>query len=432
MRNFLFLAVLAGVVPILIARPYIGVLIWTWLSFMNPHREVYGAAQNWPLNYWVAILTLASWLFMRERRTPLHGTTLWVLLAFFGWTCVTTLTALDPTISVPLWQRTAKSFVLVLIVMALMNSKVRIQAILWVICISLGYYALKGAGFTLIHGGGARIFGPEDSMIADNNALALALVMTLPLLNYLRSSSSKRIVGLALFVVLGACAITVLGTYSRGGLVALIVVAAVVLLRSRARVLVIGTAVALIYLLPIIVPQQWYARMSTIGQYSEDASFKGRTEAWRTSFNLAVARPLVGGGFHSIENSSVFARYSGSFVDSPRAAHSIYFEVLGDQGFVGLFLYLMMVLVALRNTHQAILIAKRRDELLWAADLGRMMQASLVGFLVGGGLLSMAYYDLFLVLVGLSSNLLMLARRVEQAHILDDIPQQSGIARVPA
>ncbi|MFZ1989570.1 MAG: putative O-glycosylation ligase, exosortase A system-associated [Alphaproteobacteria bacterium] len=412
MRNLLLVAILAVLAPVAIAMPHVGVLVWTWLSFMNPHREAYGFAKDLSLNYWFAIFTFVGWIFSRERKIAPHGPTTFVLLAFLGWTCLTTLNALDPQTAVPLWERTLKSFVLVFVTMTIMNTKTRIQAMLWVIAVSIGYYAVKGAGFTLITGGGARIYGPEDSMIEDNNALGLALVLILPLLSYLRASSNRRIVTLGVSAVLLATVITVLGTYSRGGLIALIVVAALIWFRSRGRLITAFAVAGLIFVVPYIVPSQWYARMSTIGAYSSDASFQGRTQAWQASVNMALDRPF-GGGFHAIENTSVFARYSGSVQEQARAAHSIYFEVLGDHGFIGLFLYALIVVICFVNLHRAITIAKRHEELRWAADLGGMMQISVIGFLIGGSLLSMAYYDLFLVIVGLSANLLRLVRSVE-------------------
>ena len=83
-----------------------------------------------------------------------------------------------------------------------------------------------------------------------------------------------------------------------------------------------------------------------------------------------------------------------------RAAHSIYFQVLGDHGFVGLALYLGMLATAWWYAAAVRRRARRSDHLAWMADLAGMIQVSLVAFVVAGAGLSMAYYDLLYLLLG--------------------------------
>ena len=131
----------------------------------------------------------AFWAWLRQGKSIL-----WLapgvvsLMLFAAWTCVTTAVALDPPSAYVLWDRTIKSIVLALAVVTLANSKGRIQAVTWMVVVSLGYYAVKGGGFTLLTAGQNRVFGPPDSQINDNNTLGLALLMVLPLVNYLRAS----------------------------------------------------------------------------------------------------------------------------------------------------------------------------------------------------------------------------------------------------
>jgi len=408
-RQMLLFLVVTALVPVAIALPYVGVFLWSWLSFMNPHREVFGAAYGFPFVYWVAIPTLIAWLASREPKSVLREPVGILMLLFLIWTCVTTVAALNRDWSFPYWERNAKSFVLIFAILGMVNSKTRIQGLVWIIAVSLGYYAVKGAGFILLTGGHFRVFGPDQSMISDNNSLSLALVMLLPLLNYLRLSSKRTIVSITVAVVMVLCVVTILGTYSRGGLFGLVVVSIGMWLRSRHKTVLTLGAAAFLILLPAVIPAQWYQRMATIQGYAEDQSFEGRVQAWVVSFNIAAERPLTGGGFGATQLDSVFSQYNTrGLIRDGTAAHSVYFEVLGDHGFVGLALYLLMVAAGWLNLRYLIRLSKAREDLHWAADLGAMIQVSFIGFLVVGSLLSMAYYDVFLALVALSACLRVL------------------------
>jgi len=131
--------------------------------------------------------------------------------------------------------------------------------------------------------------------------------------------------------------------------------------------------------------------MSSIADYEQDASAMGRINAWWMAWNLAVDRPFGGG--YDIYWPEVFARYA-PVPDDVHAAHSIYFQVLGEHGFIGLGLFLLVWIMAWRTAGYL----RRTGPLLpatqWTADLGAMTQASLAGYAVGGAFLSLAYFDL--------------------------------------
>jgi probable O-glycosylation ligase (exosortase A-associated) len=146
-------------------------------------------------------------------------------------------------------------------------------------------------------------------------------------------------------------------------------------------------------LIPIgiaFMPAKWSERMDTINTYQSDASAMGRINAWYMAYNLATDRPL-GGGFE-ISNGHTFARYAPN-PDDVHAAHSIYFQALGEHGFVGLGLYLLLAFLTWRKAAWIVRQTARRPEFKWAAHLATMIQVSMVGFAVGGAFLSLLYYD---------------------------------------
>src|SRR6185437_11696675 len=137
------------------------------------------------------------------------------------------------------------------------------------------------------------------------------------------------------------------GTYSRGGVIALMFVSAVLFLKGRKRIPVAFMVVVVGFAAYHYMPAKWTERMGTLKHADETDSAQTRIESWTFAANVALHRPLVGGGFNLYESPSLWARYApeGSV---RRAVHSIYFRVLGEQGFVGLGLFLALLATSWR------------------------------------------------------------------------------------
>ncbi len=140
------------------------------------------------------------------------------------------------------------------------------------------------------------------------------------------------------------------------------------------------------------MPEQWSARMDTINTYEEDMSVQGRFNAWAMAFNLAKDRPLVGAGFE-IATRENFDRYAPDVTSGRHAAHSIYFQALGEHGFVGLGLYLLLGFLTWRVGVWIIRNTRGLNEYQWAFGIASMIQVSLIGYAVGGAFLSLLYFD---------------------------------------
>jgi probable O-glycosylation ligase (exosortase A-associated) len=186
-------------------------------------------------------------------------------------------------------------------------------------------------------------------------------------------------------------------------------------LKTRAKVMGGIMLVVLVSLAIGFMPEKWDERMRSIGNYEEDASAQGRINAWRMAFNLATDRPLTGGGFE-IYNQNVFARYAPNPTDL-HASHSIYFQMLGEHGFVGLFLFLLLWLLVWRDASWIDRRARRLEGWQWASDLARMVQVALVGYVVGGTFLNLAYYDVpYNLLVALVVTRTLLEKQLRSAE----------------
>ena len=418
---FLIAVIVAGLLATL-AYPFAGVLLWTWFTCMDPHQDAYGFAQSAPFNFIIACVTLGAWLFSRERKVPPIDATFVLVLAFLVWITINGFVAVDPAWSWPLWDRTWKTVALGLMIMVMATSKTRVHALIWAVVVSLLYYGIKGGIFTIVSGGHSHVLGPSNTMIGDNNQLALALLMILPLANYLRLHTADRRLSLGLFAAMVLTIVSVIGSYSRGAFVSLAVLAAAAWFRSKRKVLYLATAVAVAVPLIYFMPQTYYDRINTIQSADTDSSFQGRVTSWRVAFSYARDHFPFGDGMAGAQRAAVYNSYFPN--QKPLAAHSIYFEVLGDNGFLGLAIYLAILAVVFMNCRRIRKLARGDPALSWANDMAEMIQLSLFVFCVGGAALSMAYYDVFFIWVGLLSALLYQLRRTVLA------PDKKGALRL--
>ena len=396
MRTLLVALLVFGSLPLIAIKPHIGVLVWSWISYMNPHRLTWGFIYDFPLAMVVGAVTILAWLFSREPKSlPWHPLVL-LLAIFAAWVSFTTLFAAYPDYAQAKWDRTIKVLLFNgFVTLGLITTRRRLDALIWVIVLSLGFFALKGAAFTLLTGGMHRLAGPPGSFIGDNNSFGLALLMVVPLVRYLQLTSARRWVRLALLCSIPCILVAVLATYSRGAVVGLGVTLVALTLKSRHRMtlaLVAGIALAGAVQ---FMPEHWHARVASIAAYDDDASAQGRFESWRYALEVTRDSPVVGGGFEVFRGNKVATALGY------RSAHSIYFEALAEQGYVGLLIFLALGLGAYVSAGSVVRRARDHADLAWAADLAAMVQVSIAAYAVAGLFLNLATFDLYYHLIAI-------------------------------
>ncbi|HEX3665476.1 MAG TPA: putative O-glycosylation ligase, exosortase A system-associated, partial [Rhizomicrobium sp.] len=410
----LVFAILAGL-GLTFNYPFVGVILWTWFAVQNPHEEAWSFSRALPLNLIISAVTVTAWMLSRERKAPPKSFLVWAMLLFLAWTTFNSFFAFRPEWSWIFWDRTWKTFALGLFIAILATNRVRIHAIIFAVVISLFYFGVKGGVFTILNGGVNLVLGPENTIIADNNQLALALLMTLPLANYLRRQSVSRYLRWGIVVGMGLTLLSVVGTYSRGAFIGLSALAVAGLFRSRNKVVYIIFAAIVASAAVELMPQALWDRLGTIQSAQTDPSFHGREVAWQVAYSYAVDHFPFGAGFYGPQLAPLFHTYFPK--EEPHAAHSIYFQVLGEHGFIGLALYLFLLVGALIRCSTIVKATRHRPEMEWATDLARMIQMSLFAFCVAGAGLSMAYYDVFIICIGLLVSLSGIVLTGENAAI---------------
>lgn len=415
MRDLALAAVLVLLLAMAVARPFVGVLVWSWISFMNPHREAFGFAQTQP---WAMMAFLATILgcFLAREPKKFAPTPIAMLLVVLG-LCftLTSFAALAPPEAVwAKWDGIIKMLVGLALTSLLLTDRWRIHAMIWLIVISLGYFGVKGGIFTLMTGGAFIVVGPPDSMIGDRNHLAVALLFAIPLMNYLRQQSSHPIVRWGLVLGMASTLMAVVGSQSRGALIGLAATAGVLWLRSPGKIVSGIAIVAALAAAVAFMPDSWVERMNTIQDYNADASAMGRITIWRVAIQLALMRPLTGGGFLGMYFQHIVNQIDPAV--EARATHSIWLEVLGEHGFPTFFVWVAVLLAGVLASLRIVRLANGRPDLRWAYDLARMAQVSIVAYCIGGSFLSLSYWDCFwtlMVVLGATQALVVAAVREE-------------------
>ena len=394
--------------------PHLGALVWCWTALIVPNNFVFGFMGDIPLNKITALLTLFAWAISKNsRKLPPSGTL--VLLGLFG--LVGTISAFtgiaNSDVSHNEWEKFAKILVFTFVIAGLITTKERIDALLYAIYLSLGFHGVwEGAKF-IASAGGYHIWGPEGSILGDNNHFALGMVAFLPIVLYLYKQSQNKLVKL---VFIGSSLLvlaSIMGTFSRGGLIGIAAVGIYALFNIRRKAIYLGVTTPLIMGAAYFAPDRWSDRMDTIASANQLDSFMGRIIAWKQSTLIALDHPFFGGGFHAVQNFEVWSYYARFFdrlafiptslpnTLSAHAAHSIYFQVLGDLGFLGLMLFIAILVSSWRNASAVVRAARDHPEWAWASNLATCLKYSLIAYVVSGAALSMAYFDYMYMLFAL-------------------------------
>lgn len=418
MRDLLVTAIVFGALPFIFKRPWIGILLWCWLGYMNPHRQAWGFAYDFPFASICAIVTIVAFLFSREKKEMVWTRETVLLLLFIGWMLITTIFSLYPEFAWLQWNKVWKIQLMVFLTAMIIKERQHLHWMIWVIALSLGYYGVKGGIFTIVHGGQFRVQGPTGTFFAGNNEMALVLAMLVPLIRYLHLQATQQWVRLGLASAMVLSGVAAIGSQSRGGMLAMAAMGLFLWLKSRHKLVTGIYMVIAVAITASVMPQEWYDRMDSIKNYQQDESALGRINAWHTAFNVAKDR-VTGGGFEMFQ-----ARTFRQYAPEPfrvHDVHSVYFEVMGEHGFIGFGMFLLLAVFAWLRANQVIRMCKNDPEKKWAADLAAMIQVSLIGYGAGGAFLGLAYFDLTYHLM------IVLVLAAKFSGVLDKKPLQATV-----
>jgi probable O-glycosylation ligase (exosortase A-associated) len=410
MRDFALLVFVCGALPVCFFEPFFGVLMWTWIAFFNPHRFTFGFMYNFPIAAVVAVPTLAGLIVTRKINRPMWVRESLLLLILWIWFCVVYLHATHEAVfeghtadSRLELIRVSKILLMTFVTILVTTSEKRLKWLFLVTALSFGVLALRGTLFAFATNGSARVVGPPDTFLAENNGFGLALNMCLPFFYLLGRVEEDKLLRRALQIAFGFSVLCVVLTYSRGAFLGLVAVLALLAWHSKYRILGL-TLLAIIAIVVIsLAPQQWEDRMNTLRQEGTDSTAQQRLVSWGTTWNFVQDYPIMGGSFYVLPDVSIFQRYKtrdlpGGFQSS--GPHSIYFQVLGEQGFPGFVIYFGLTISCLITLRSIRRRTNRVLELHWMSVYADIIWISLIGFLVSGAFLGFADFDLYYQMVG--------------------------------
>jgi probable O-glycosylation ligase (exosortase A-associated) len=355
----------------------------------------------------------------RGRRPVVFEDQTKIVLTIFAFASVSTVFAYIKTDALEWWGEFVKTIIIVLVVVNIVDSIDKVRKLLFALVLIHIPVAIEGIrGFytdTLdTKGTGRGLKGILSGFLGNSNDFALAVAVMLPVAYFMALATRSFVVKATL---IGACilfSISIVATYSRGGFVTLAVIVAYIAFRSPSKgyagVVIGGLLLALL----VVAPAAYWSRMDTIG--SGDENTVTRLWAWKAGFLMALHNPLLGLGPDNFP-TGFGSLYRPAEATTSRwfTAHSVYFQVMGELGFIGFALFAWLVVSTYRAQRD---LLRRLDtpegralpqlELFKAA--GYALQASLLAFLVGAAFLSAAYYPHLWFNVALTQVVVAVAR----------------------
>ncbi|WP_018863385.1 MULTISPECIES: putative O-glycosylation ligase, exosortase A system-associated [Thioalkalivibrio] len=441
MRDYLLFFIIMVLIPVILARPWVGIPAWFWVGLMAPHGLTWSFMRTFPVAAVIGITTLVA-LFLAKDRRPMPMTREMVMLwVFFGYITMTSYFAVNPSGAWDFWQHVFKILLITFITPMLIFGQLRIVWLLLVITFSIAFFGFKGGLFTLSTGGQYMVLGPPGSYLSGNTYIGLAMVMVLPLILISARLFRERWVDLeipgmerfyrpiswAIYGVFWLTVIAILATYSRGALLGILVVAPFLFWHMRHKLAMVMAGVLVFGVIGVTAPDRLLDRWGTIETYEEDRSAMQRIQAWGVNWNMATERPLTGMGFRNHHLGYDwwirYANFEGDWrhVLSP---HSVYFGLIGEHGFGGLATFLLLVGFTFFSLNRVRKRARLETGQIWLAEYAWAIQVGLIGYLAAGAFLDVIYFNLLFAFIALA---IIMRRELEEAPRVAEAP-----APVPA
>ena len=436
MIDLALLAFVGGLLVLGLRRPFIWVLAYIYVDIVAPQKIGWGIIQSIPLSFLTFIAAFAGWLLFDSKegsRFTFRQGLILVLLLWCGWT---TLHADFPEEALVKWDWVWKSLVFATFLPLTLRTRLRIEAAVLIMALSLGAVAMSAGIKTVFSGGG---YGTLSSLVRTNDGLyegsimSMAAISAIPLILWVarRGTIFPRSRWTMLFAagLVFAALLVPVGTQTRTGIVCIAVLGILMMRSVKNRFVYAGVAGVVLFAALPFLPQSFTERMGTIANHQEDESASTRIAVWRWTLDYVGEKPL-GGGFDAYRSNSFTYRMPVSegtqanrsiryeeVTDQARAYHSSYFEMLGEQGWPGLTLWLWLHAIGLWQMERLRrrLRARETEEQKSWYELATALQHGQVIYLVGAMFVGIAYQPFAFYIVALQIALAnLLARQAPQ------------------
>lgn len=438
MLDIALLGFIALVLALGLKRPFVWVLAYIYVDVVAPQKIGWGVIQSVPVSMIAFAAAFGGWLLLDHKQGSRFTLRQGLIVALLGWCFVTTQLADFPVEAATKWAWVWKALVFAIFLPLTLRARLRIEAAVLVMVLSIGTIIVNGGIKTALGSGG---YGALSLLVNDNTGLyegsilSTAAIATIPLVLWLARHGTvfppDRWVKLFAAALIFACLLIPVGTAARTGLVCIAVLGVLMLRSAKRRFLYASLAgVALLVAAPFL-PQSYLERMNTITDHAGDESASTRMQVWAWTLDYVAEKPL-GGGFDAYrsnkftyETRKVVGEGNNRTVvtqvvtDKGRAYHSSYFEMLGEQGWPGLILWLLLHGLGLWQMERIRWMFGRRKaegedgSASWQWSLATALQQAQVIYLVGALFVGIAYQPFIFMLVGLQCALWAYVRRTE-------------------
>ena len=435
MTEGFLLAFVAAILVMGLRRPFLWVLLYLYVDILSPNKIGTQLLVAIPMSLIAFIAVFAGWmLFDPTKRHARFGVRQGLIILLLLYCLATTYSAAFPDSAWEKWEWVWKTLLFAAFLPMTLTTRLRIESAVLFNFLALATIVINGGVKTLFGGGGygtLRLLIDNNSGLYESSTIACAAITAIPLAWWIASHGTIfprdwRTKAFAAGYTFAA-ALMPIGTSARTGLICLGVFGLLMVVQMKRRVLYGALmGVSLLIALPFL-PSAFTDRMSTIGNYQSDQSASTRVEVWKWTVGYALDNPL-GGGFtayrsNSFEFTTTNVDSDGStavvtenvVIDKSRAFHSSYFEMLGEQGWIGLGLFLLIHLLGLTQMQRIKRGWRGRgaEHERWVSPLALALQQAQLIYLVGALFVGIAYQPFIMLIVGLQCALWSYARRIE-------------------
>jgi len=437
MRDLAFVAFLVALLGMGLKRPFLFVLTYVYIDIVSPQRLTYLLLNTVPISAIAVALAAGAWAIADDKRDSRFAPRQGLILLLLGYCYLTTISADFPIDAKDKWEWVWKALAFAAFLPLTLRTRLRIEALLLFMILSAGSIVIVGGIKTLASGGGG--YGELNLMVSNNSGLyesstiSAVAIAVIPVILWLMRFGTIfppdwRVRGFALALVF-SCLLIPIGTSARTGLVCIGLLAVLMLRTVKRRALYLGTLAALGLCAIPLLPSAFSDRMGTIKTYKQDESASTRLAVWKWTIDYAKQHPF-GGGFDAYRANKIrydIAKTDGTgpsqevktsgVVDQGRAYHSAYFEMLGEQGYPGLLLWLTIMLTGvvrmevLRRRYAA-----RDGPHPWAGPLAGALQEAQLIYLLGAAFAGIAFQPFIYMLVGAQIGLDTYLTRLRRAE----------------
>lgn len=432
MRDLAFVAFLLIFLGLGLRRPFLLVLAYAYVDIVSPQQLSYYLLNSAPVSMIVATLAIGGWLLFDDKQKAGLAPRQVLMLILLGYIYFTTVYADLPVDAQEKWNWAWKPIFWAIFLPFALRTKLRIESYILVMILAASSIIIVGGIKTLMSGGG---YGSLNLMIDNNTGLyegsqiSTVAIAIIPLIIWLARFGTifppERRVKVFAYALVFACLLMPIGTQARTGIIC-IGALAILMLRIVKRRLVYVAGAALLGMAAIpMLPGSFSERMGTIGTYQADESASTRLAVWAWTWDYVLEHPM-GGGFEAYRqnrlkvettrvdtNGQVANVTSQVLEDQGRAYHSSYFEMLGEQGFPGLILFLLIHGVGVIRMEVLRRRYKASQDYPWLAPLATALQSAHLIYLVGSLFVGIAYQPFMYMLVGAQIGLDRLVRSWE-------------------